>query len=475
MTSRPNIIIFMTDQQRVDTIAAHGASWMKTPHIDRLAREGVSFSNCFCTSPSCVPSRASFFTGMFPHTSGVYHNRSEWKPTWVQTLREAGYHTVNVGKMHTMPLDEPFGFDQRFVVENKDRPLRLAGDHGGMFDEWDKFLAAAGVSKPTRESYKSHPDHDRALGAYTWELDERYQSDAFVGHTAEWFVRRRKSAAPLFLQIGFPGPHSPFDPPKRCVEPYRDADFPMPHVTDEELANQPPPHDVFRREWMRGDHDGLKWKLRPPAADMRRMREHYYGNVTLIDEWIGKIMAALSDRGYLENAVVLFLSDHGESLGDHAHIQKWLMYDCVTRVPAVLWAPDKLPQGVTQSQLTQHMDLAATLLDLAGVAQPFPNEAMSLLDVIRSDAPGREYVFSEHAADNILTDVKLLTMVRSRTHKLVHYLDQPWGELYDLQSDPGEVRNRFDDPTLSVVKQELHNVMCNWYGRSAMSRWQPYQ
>ena len=138
MNDKPNIILIMTDQQRADTINALGAPWMKTPSLDSLVREGAAFTNCYVTSPVCVGSRASLFTGMYPHATGVFTNFHPWEPTWVRSLADAGYHCVNIGKMHINPYDAKGGFHQRFFMENKDRPLFLDEHPRALYDEWDK-------------------------------------------------------------------------------------------------------------------------------------------------------------------------------------------------------------------------------------------------------------------------------------------------------------------------------------------------
>ena len=240
MTDQPNIILIMTDQQRFDTINALGASWMHTPNLDRLAVEGMSFSNCYVTSPLCSPSRASLFTGMYPHAHGVYSNFQKWQPTWVQWLSDIGYHCVNIGKMHTNPYDIGGGFHQRIVAENKDRPLFLDEHERAYYDDWDRALHARGIEKPTR--YVRHKANAKAykeaMGAFIWEHDEDMHSDNFVGDTVNWWLTERQSESPLFLQIGFPGPHPPFDPTERWLDHYKNVNIPTPTVTKEELDAQ---------------------------------------------------------------------------------------------------------------------------------------------------------------------------------------------------------------------------------------------
>ncbi|MGY3652779.1 arylsulfatase A-like enzyme [Bradyrhizobium sp. LM4.3] len=161
--TKPHIVLVMTDQQRFDTIAATGHPYMKTPNLDRLVREGIYFDNCFINAPSCVPSRAALFSGLYPHASGVLKNGQHWQKTWVSNLAEAGYHCVNVGKMHTIPYDAKAGFHERFVVENKDRFLE-----GRWFaDELDKAFATHKLTKPSRAGYRSLPDYGDRMGAFT--------------------------------------------------------------------------------------------------------------------------------------------------------------------------------------------------------------------------------------------------------------------------------------------------------------------
>jgi arylsulfatase len=451
-TTFPNLILIMTDQQRYDSIHALGAEYMHTPHLDRFVHEGISFDNVFVTAPSCVPSRASFFNGKYPLTMGIDNNQSRWTHSWVEQLQQAGYHTVNVGKMHTIPLDAPCGFDQRLIVENKDRPLRLEGVHGGLFDEWDKFLAHLNIPKPSRHRYKEQdPNYDQALGAFEWPLPEAYHPDVFVGRMAQWFIEHRKADSPLFMQIGFPGPHPPYDPTKQWIERYNPADFPLPNATREELLHQPSAHAVARDVMMHEDFDAVRWHLDASEGQLRRLRQYYAANVSMIDDQVGLIMHALESKGYLENAIVVFMSDHGDSLGDHGHIQKWNMYDSVVKIPCLMWSK-RWKGGQRNSALLQHMDIAATLFNLVGIPVPTDWEAISI-DPQSND--GRAHVFSEHARDNVYKQVQRVTMVRNHKYKLVHYLDEHEGELYDLESDPKEQINKWNDMNYAAVKEQL--------------------
>jgi arylsulfatase A-like enzyme len=441
----PNIILIMTDQQRADTIGALGAPWMRTPHLDRLVREGTAFTECFVTSPVCVASRASLFTGKYPHGCQVFSNFQPWQPTWVSTLASQGYHCVSIGKMHINPYDAPGGFHQRLVVENKDRPLFLEERDRAIYDEWDKALKARGLEKPSRYNrYAADPEgYKQALGAFSWHLDPDMHPDNFVGNTACWWINDRKNTDPLFLQIGFPGPHPPYDPLPDWLQRYDHVDIPVPEVTAAELAAQPRAQHMLRRNMETSNFDSVAWRSDLAREELLRLRRHYAANVSMIDDRVGRILAALDRRGYLDDAIVIFTSEHADALGDHGHIQKWTMYDAVLRVPLLVWSKSRVRSGRVCDDLVQLIDVAPTILEAAGAQVPAEFEAKSLWGALegRADYVPRDTVYAEVARDHIQTGSEFIVMRRCRNWKVVVYLDDEDGELYDLRSDPGETTN----------------------------------
>ncbi|MDA1137892.1 MAG: sulfatase-like hydrolase/transferase [Planctomycetota bacterium] len=464
--TRPNIILIITDQQRYDTIAELGFPYMDTPNLDRLVREGVIFTNCHISAPSCAPSRASLFTGYFPHTTGIFKNADTWRHSWVELLNKSGYQCVNVGKMHTTPFETPLGFHERYVVENKDRFLE--GRY--YFDEWDKALAARGLVKQQRVLYREREDYNECLGAFDWELPADMQSDNFVGNMATWWLKTKpKLDKPMFLEIGFPGPHPPYDPTPNEVAPYLKKELPLLEVTDEELENQPPPFKAMRKHNSEVDHDSVVHQLNPSQEARHRQRAYYLANVTMIDKKVGEILQALEERGDLDNSVVIFTSDHGDCLTDHGHSQKWTMYDTITRIPMIVWSPGRFEGNRKIDGLCQQMDIGPAILELAGIEVPDSLEARSVLPALEDrEWNEREVVFAEHSRDGILQETEFMTMVRTHEWKLVHFLGEPFGQLFDLENDPDEVNNLWDDSNYFIKKFELLGKLREWRIRSSL-------
>ncbi len=463
---RPNVVFIITDQQRFDTIAALGYSHAKTPNLDRLVKEGTAFTRTYVTAPSCAPSRASLFTGLYPHTTGVLRNDDPWNHSWVEQLAEAGYRCVNVGKMHTYPYETSVGFHERHVVENKDRsnpklPFFL--------DQWDKAFMARGLIKPDRRTkYRAMPDYEDRLGAFVWEAPEDLHADNFVGGFAVHWLDTYPGDEPFFLQIGFPGPHPPYDPTPRHLDAYEGERMPEPAMTETDIESQPHALKELRQDHLDIDHDGVVHLEHPTDEQTQRQRRHYMANVSMIDEQVGHVIDALEKRGVLEETIIIFTSDHGDCLNDHGHSQKWTMYEPSVRVPAIVWGPTVAP-GQVLNGLVAHMDLGPTVLELAGLEPPAWMEAESLAPALRGEAwRGREAVFSEHARDVILFGTELMTMVRDDQFKLVEFIDDDYGQLFDLHADPSEEVNLWDDPTHHATRSRLSTVISRWRAESEL-------
>ena len=268
---------------------------------------------------------------------------------------------------------------------------------------------------------------------------------------------------PLFLEIGFPGPHPPYDPTPEMAEKYLQRDLPLLPVTEAELDGQPAPYKAMRQHNVEVDHDSVVHMLEPSDEQRHRQRAYYMANVEMIDTKIGEILQALEDKGYLENSVIVFTSDHGDCLTDHGHSQKWSMYDTITRIPLIVSSPQRFAGDRRVKGLCQQMDIGPALLELADITPNLTMEARSLLPALQSQPwESRAHVFAEHGRDAILQETEFMTMVRSEDWKLVHFVDCPQGQLFDLQNDPDEVINLWDVVAHADKKRELLDVLRDW-------------
>jgi arylsulfatase A-like enzyme len=466
MTKHPNIVFLITDQQRYDTISALGFPHVDTPNLDRLVAEGVHLTGCYAAAPSCVPARASLFSGYYPHTTGVLNNASSWQKGWIEDLAAAGYDCVNLGKMHTQPMDAPAGFRARKIVENKDRSMAKRGRN--FVDEWDKAILKEGYEKPGLPTYSQLNDYADRLGAFEWPLPRELHSDVFVGDMAVDWISNARLEAPYFLQVGFPGPHPPYDPMEEEVAPYLDRDLKIRPVADGDLHSQPGAFQRLAAKHAAGDHDAVRHKIDAPEQERHRQRAYYLANVTMIDAQIGKIIDALENAGQLDNTIIVFTSDHGDSLGDHGHSQKWTMYEEVIRLPLVIWGPGHFEATGAVDGLVQHMDVAPTLFDLAGLEFPEGREAVSFATALRGEPfEGREAVYCEQGLDVVFQFSSFVSMVRTDRWKYVHLLDDDFGQLFDLLNDPDEEINLWNDPAMAGIRRDMHDRLTNWRMSSA--------
>jgi arylsulfatase len=455
---RPNIILIMTDQQRFDTIGGWGHEHMITPTMDRLVQEGLSFRNAFCPGATCVASRAAIFTGMYPHNTGTYSFDS-WGEhrNWVQDLNESGYHCVNIGKMHFTPRDVPGGFHERVVVEN---PTNKTLDNGGADDDWGRFMRIHGVQRPNDRN-KTDPDWLKKYQGVAWHLEEKFHSDVFIGDSTLAWIRDYQGKEPFFLQVGFTGPHEPWDPLERHLAQYEGRELPKRIFREGELDEKPPQHKGHKEMHATTGHESVIDMYSPTEEDIDRMRRHYYAKITTVDEKLGQVIDGLEEKGYLENSLLIFCSDHGELLGDHTLAYKWLMYDPIVHIPLIV-RDGRRPElaGQSTEDLVSLMDIGPTILQAAGLEVPTYLEGRSLQPYCAGkgdEFQPREWVFAE---DNYQI------MMRGQRHKMVYYIGQEQGELYDLQEDPNELYNLWDQDQHKELKGELLQRLLSWLAAS---------
>ena len=462
MPDAPNILLIMTDQQRWDTLRCYGYDHMITPNVDALAARGVAFRRAFVQGAVCGPSRNSIVSSQYVHTHGVYGNE-EWlrpeQPNWIENLRDGGYHTVNIGKMHTAPIRLPVGFKHRTVVENKNY---RQGHHGPDADDYDLFLQHHGLQRPALTYYQDIDDWPDRLQATVWPHADELYPDNFVGARTVEYLKSYDFDNPLFLWCGFAGPHDPYDVTADFLAMYDEVDVPDPVGIEGELDTKPPPQRAAMAGMEGKRSPAAVWWSRATPERIRRMRKHYYANVTLMDDWVGKMVAALEARGQLENTVIVFTSDHGDCLGDHHQVYKFSShYDSVARVPLVFAGSGVSRLGVCDP-LVEAIDLGPTFLEMAGLEPLAEASGKALQPLLRGEGGQlHDCVFSEHGPR---------VMSRTQEWKLVLYLGEIYGELYDLVGDPDELDNLYDKPEAQEARRRMVEHTMHWFGTTRMRR-----
>jgi arylsulfatase A-like enzyme len=356
--------------------------------------------------------------------------------------------------MHFSPRDVAGGFHERTIVEN---PTNMTLARGGSDDDWGRYLTFHGQQRPLDRNHTDPDWIDKHQGV-PWHLEERYHSDVFIGQAAVSWIEAHNGERPLFLQVGLTGPHEPWDPLPRHLAQYEGRELPPAVKREGELDDKPPQQKRIREFHATTRHESQIDLEGAGEAEIAEMRRHYYAKITTVDEQIGCVLDALEARGWLENSLLIFTSDHGEMLGDHGMAYKWLMYEPIVHVPLILRFPGSVGNPRQVDDLVSLMDVGPTVMEAAGLPIPTYFEGRSLWPYLREEPvrPHR-YVFCE---DNYQV------MMRSETHKLVYYVGQEQGELYDLVRDPGELWNLWQDAGSAETKGQMLRDLLDWMAGS---------
>ena len=454
-----DILVLMTDQHRADWIGAYGAEWVRTPNLDRLASEGAIFTRCMSTSPICMPARVSFLTGMYPHNFGMWHNVGRLQDvgeTYLHPLKSAGYRTAHVGKSHLSPHgggkdlrdEEPYmralGWDD--VLETTG-PLSTQNTKSILTD----WMETNGIYQTFLHDYRKRREVGWNKALWPSPLPDGKHADDFICRTALDYITRSDRSQPLYLFVGFGGPHNPWDPPQR-FDTYRPENMPTP------LPRDPAP------EWLTGPalvhHEKMMSHNRDITPEQwARVRSLYSARVEHLDCCMGKVLDAWrAARG--DDAWILFWSDHGEMLGDKGRCSKEVFYDASVRVPAILRPPGGSPKSVACDGLVSLTDLTATLLDIAGCDPISPNVfGRSLKPVFESpDEIGSPVVLSEVGDRTMLYDGRWKLVVNAQNEVL---------QLFDTVDDPIESVNLAGRADMAEVTEHLRGELLSFLLRTA--------
>ncbi len=448
----PNILILMTDQQRADCMSCTGHPQIKTPNMDRLAREGIRFAQAATVSPICMPARASFANGLYPHNHEMWTNKGEMPAedeTFFQILQQAGYFTAHIGKSHYyehrpglhMRDREPYMHARGLeYVDETPGPHATCRTASYMTDDWEK----KGLWELFKQDYRERGEAGGGMVRPS-PLPVEDFLDSYIGRRAAEFVGTYEDKRPMCLFVGFGGPHEPWDAPGKYAEMYQPTETPAPIPISETYRSL--------AGWIRAKWDFKVWP-QSVLNNIPEIRANYYGKISLIDYWIGRILEAFSNRGWLDDLMIVFWSDHGEMLGDHGQFSKANFHESSVRVPLILRWPGRVPENITSQALTEIIDVFPTLLEAAGCEPSHRCLGRSLWTVIHNpEAKPRDYQLSE--IDNGERHI----MIRSLQYKYVIDEQARGFMLYDLKNDPEEQNNLIADGTAASVEGELRQTL----------------
>ncbi|TVR54485.1 MAG: DUF4976 domain-containing protein [Spirochaetaceae bacterium] len=484
---RPNILWYCTDQQRWDTIHGLGNEFIHTPNLDRFLEQGVAFERAYCQAPICTPSRASFLTGRYPASTHVHRNGNDTFPAneklVTKILADAGYDCALAGKLH---LSRAKGRVER-------RP-----DDGYRVFHW---------------SHHPQPDWPEGHGYARWLSEEKgvdpeklfsEYADKPYGvpaelHQTTWctemalrFVDEKRDG-PWLLSLNPFDPHPPFDAPKEYLDRYEPSTLPLPLFAPHDIERQRAFAEIDQQTRVAVDprepaHDatpsgrseaGVDRASQPPESyDARFIKANYYAMIELVDAEFGRLLAELDRRGELENTIVIFMSDHGELLGDHGLLYKGCrFFESLVHVPLIVSWPGRFARNVRSSALVELVDIAPTLLDAVGLPVPPSMQGRSLVPILTGEADPsfhKPHVFSEYWDAVVVpqgpTHHSHATMRFDGRYKSIVYHGCNLGEIYDLENDPGEFENLWDhsgstDLKTRVLLEHLDALAaCGWAG-----------
>lgn len=430
---RPNIVYIMSDDHAAHAISAYGSKINRTPNLDRLAREGMRFSNCFVTNSICTPSRAAILTGKYSHINGVpVFNRFDGsQPHLARHLQQAGYHTAIIGKWHLG--SEPTGFDVWNILPGQ-----------GLYHD-PVFLTPGKKTK-----------------------HQGYCTDLITDFTLD-VIKKRPKDKPFFVMCHHKAPHRPWDPDEKHAKQFENVEVPEPPTFNDDYATR---SAAAAEATMRIDRDLTQRDVKhtPPAGltgmalkkwKYQRYMRDYLACIASVDDNVGRLLDYLQESGLAENTIVVYTSDQGFFLGDHNWYDKRFMYEECLRMPFLLRWPKQVKAGTVNERMILNVDFAPTLLAAAGAKVPADMQGRSFLPLLHGATPAdwRTAMYYRYYHYPMHHRVQPHYGIRTERYKLIyfHKLDQ-W-ELFDLHNDPRELNNTYADPANAALVRQLKDQL----------------
>ena len=480
MSERMNVLFIITDQHRSDHMSCAGNPILKTPHLDKLASEGVRFTSAYVANPICMPNRASIFTGLYPNMHGIRTagmNLPESTPTFTETLRENGYHTVEIGKIHLnwsvrrFDKNATSNESAHYWIGKDDRPPLPLPYYG--FDEVDLIVGHGDICGGHYMDWLEErgPEYIPIIRkkartffgkpTYRTEIPEELYPTTYVTERSLEFLEKYSKGdygeKPFFLNISYPDPHHPVCPPGKYYDMYKAEDMELPESFNdiENVKN----HKFLKRN-LNGFFRGMILRL-TTEEEARDFIAATYGSIAMIDDSIGQILAALENLGLSDNTMVIYTSDHGDLMADHGMILKGpCPYNGILNVP-LIWSVPGVTQPSTTDSLVSSIDISQTILNLLKIpekSQPPDMQGVDLTPVLKDPSEKvRDHCLVEH--DEEIEMLKVKTRLRhfiTKDYKLTVYNGLPgYGDLFDRKNDPYELNNLWYDEDHQQIRHEL--------------------
>ncbi|PDH37780.1 MAG: sulfatase [OM182 bacterium MED-G24] len=448
----PNIVLFMTDQLRRDALGCYGNEICRTPNLDKLAQEGTRFDQAYAVSPVCSPSRASLMSGRYPHNHGVMintHIAPTWNrglpadsPTFSRQLKDAGYVLDYAGKWHVNEDlgPEDFGFDRHGLSGNARRSVNMR-----------KRVDPMKLYEPGTESVIEFERGRMVVAGTSTGTVSEHPTSQVTDQGIQMLRERATGDDPFFLRIDVVAPHFANRVPEPYASMYDPASIPPWPNFDETFEDKPAGHLRKHQEWHLEDKDWAWWQ---------QVIAKYYGDVTLIDDCVGRVLDAIRECGIEDGTIVVFSTDHGDAAGSHKHFEKsGTMYDEVFRIPMLAKVPGQDARVVPE--FVRLMDLMPTFVEWGDAKMPHDLDGRSLAPLIYDDVPADwpDSVYCESHGE--VWGYSSQRMVRTDRWKYV-YCPHDLDELYDLDADPAEMSNLINDPAHRDILQQMKARLIGW-------------
>ncbi len=450
---RPNIVIVMADQMTAALTGAYGHPVVQTPALDRLRDEGVRFDAAYTNSPICAPARAAMLTGRYVSRTRSYDNGAILPcdvPTYAHHLRAAGYEVVASGKMHLVGADQLHGFERRLTTDIypstlKWTPSWRGDDEGGLRNKKGALAQRAGVCDWS--------------GQLDYDTETQFRALEFLRSRRR--TRRKQHPRPFCLLVSYTHPHSPYLITRKYWDLYEGAEIDTPELSEQIEASR-----TQMDRWLL-QYEGVAREVVQDQEQMRTLRRAYYGMVSYVDAQVSELLDVLESCGLREDAAILFTSDHGDMLCERQLIEKRAFYEWSARIPLIASYPKRWAKNVTCAEPVSLIDVFPTLVEFTGAEEPIATDGRSFLNLLegRNDDGPERVAISEYHCEGVLAPC---FMVRKGAFKYV-YVHGHEPQLFDLESDPSEMRNLAAQAEFRKVESALREEVMRRFDPDAIA------